>query len=42
MVRACPADESKTTVNGRDKVICVNGMETNEITKKVSSHTSKG
>lgn len=23
-------------VNGRDKVICVNGLETNEITNKVS------
>lgn len=24
-------------VNGRDKVICVNGLETNEITNKVSA-----
>jgi hypothetical protein len=26
-----------TVVNGRDKVICVNGLETNEITNKVST-----
>jgi large subunit ribosomal protein L43 len=34
--RICSMDRSDNIVNGRDKVICVNKMEANEVEKKVS------